>query len=56
VSKLSGLNVKDVTSGFRAFSKKSALELNIVSDFSYTLESIIQAGEKGLMVTNVIVK
>jgi glycosyltransferase involved in cell wall biosynthesis len=56
VSKLSGLNIKDVTSGFRAFSKKAAFELNIVSDFSYTLESIIQAGEKGLMVTNVVIK
>jgi glycosyltransferase involved in cell wall biosynthesis len=56
VSKLSGLNIKDVTSGFRAFSKKAALELNIVSDFSYTLESIIQAGEKGLVVENISVK
>jgi glycosyltransferase involved in cell wall biosynthesis len=56
VSKLSGLNIKDVTSGFRAFSKKAALELNIVSDFSYTLESIIQAGEKGLVVENIPIK
>jgi len=56
VSGLAGLVIKDVTSGFRAFSKKDPLELNIVSDFSYTLESIIQAGEKGLMIANVIIK
>ncbi len=56
VSKLAGLNIKDVTSGFRAFSKQAALELNIVSDFSYTLESVIQAGEKGLVVANVSIK
>ena len=56
VSKLAGLDIKDATSGFRAFSKKAALELNIVSDFSYALESLIQAGEKGLAVANVPVK
>jgi glycosyltransferase involved in cell wall biosynthesis len=53
VSKLAGVKVKDATSGFRAFSKEAALQLNIVNDFSYTLESIIQAAEKGLMIKNV---
>jgi glycosyltransferase involved in cell wall biosynthesis len=56
VSKLANLDIKDVTSGFRAFSREAALKLNIVSDFSYTLESIIQAGEKGLVVANVPIK
>ena len=56
VSRLSGLKIKDVTSGFRAFSREAAMKLNIVSDFSYTLETIIQAGEKGLAVKDVPVK
>jgi len=56
VSRLSRLKIKDVTSGFRAFSREAAMKLNIVSDFSYTLETIIQAGEKGLVVKDVPVK
>ncbi len=56
VSRLSGLKLGDVTSGFRAFSRQAAVTLNIVSDFSYTLESIIQAGKKGLSVVEVPIK
>ena len=56
VSRLSGIRIKDVTSGFRAFSREAATQLNITSDFSYTLESIIQAGEKGLVIVDVPVK
>ncbi|MFA5499798.1 MAG: glycosyltransferase family 2 protein [Candidatus Omnitrophota bacterium] len=56
VSKLSGINISDATSGFRAFSREAVLALNISTDFSYTLESIIQAGEKGLVVSEVPVK
>ncbi|MFA6356897.1 MAG: glycosyltransferase family 2 protein [Candidatus Omnitrophota bacterium] len=56
VSKLAGIKINDATSGFRAFSRESALCLNISTDFSYTLESIIQAGEKGLVVSEVPVK
>ena len=56
VSRLSRLKIKDVTSGFRAFSREAAMKLNIASDFSYTLETIIQAGEKGLVVKDVPVK
>ncbi len=53
VRKVSGTRVPDATSGFRAFSREAALRLNIVSPFSYTLETIIQAGKKGLAVTHV---
>jgi glycosyltransferase involved in cell wall biosynthesis len=50
---LSGTNIPDVTSGFRAFSREAALRMNVVSDFTYTLETIIQAGIKQLSVTYV---
>jgi glycosyltransferase involved in cell wall biosynthesis len=50
---LSGTSVPDVTSGFRAFSREAALRMNVVSDFTYTLETIIQAGTKQMSVTHV---
>jgi len=53
---LSGTTVPDVTSGFRAFSREAALRMNVVSDFTYTLETIIQAGTKQLSVTHVDVE
>lgn len=40
--------VPDATSGFRAYTRQAALQLNVVSDFSYTLETLIQAGNHGL--------
>lgn len=55
VSHVSGTNVPDTTSGFRAFSREAALKLNVVSRFSYTLETIIQAGKKNLAITHVSV-
>jgi glycosyltransferase involved in cell wall biosynthesis len=53
VRQLSGTLVPDATSGFRAFSREAALRMNVVSDFTYTLETIIQAGKKQLLVTHV---
>ncbi len=50
---LSGTDVPDATSGFRAFSRDAAMRMNVVSDFTYTLETIIQAGQKQLFVTHV---
>ncbi len=50
---ISGTDVPDATSGFRAFSREAALRLNIVSSFSYTLETIIQAGKRGMAVAHV---
>lgn len=46
----SGTSVPDATSGFRALSRETALRLNVLTTFSYTLETIIQAGKKGLRV------
>lgn len=53
VRKVSGTTVVDATSGFRALTRDAALRINIVSEFTYTLESIIQAGKKRLAVAQV---
>ena len=50
---LSKTEVPDVVSGFRAISRGTALQMNVVSSFSYTIETLIQAGNKGLAVTSV---
>jgi glycosyltransferase involved in cell wall biosynthesis len=52
VRKVSGTRVPDVTSGFRALNREAALHINIVTEFTYTLESIIQAGKKKLAVAH----
>lgn len=48
----SGTDVPDATSGFRALNREAALRLTILTRYSYTLETIIQAGKKGLRVTH----
>ncbi len=53
VQQIAGAEIPDATSGFRAFSRRAALRLNILSNFSYTLESIIEARRVGLFVTSV---
>lgn len=53
VRQVSGTQVPDTTSGFRAYTRESALRMMIVSDFSYTLESIIQAGKKRMAIAHV---
>ena len=50
---LSGTDIPDAVSGFRAFRREAAMQMNIVSPFSYTIETIIQAGKKHLAVTSV---
>lgn len=49
----SGIDVPDAVSGFRAISRDAALQMNIVSPFSYTIEMLIQAGRKLMVVTSV---
>ena len=56
VRKLSDTDVPDTVSGFRAFSREAAIRLNIISPFSYTIETIIQAGKKHLAITSVPVR
>jgi glycosyltransferase involved in cell wall biosynthesis len=52
VRKVSGTHIADATSGFRALNREAALRINIVSEFTYTLESIIQAGKKRLAIVH----
>jgi glycosyltransferase involved in cell wall biosynthesis len=56
VRTLSGLKVADATSGFRAYNREAALRLVVLSSFTYTLETLIQAGYKGLTVKQVPVR
>ena len=53
VRRLSGLAVPDAVSGFRALSRAAALKLNVVSSFSYTIETLIQAGYERMEVASV---
>jgi glycosyltransferase involved in cell wall biosynthesis len=52
----SGVSVGDVTSGFRAFSREAALQINVFNPFTYTLETIIQSGNRNLGVQSVAVR
>lgn len=56
VRALSGTDVPDTVSGFRAFSRDAAIRLNIISPFSYTIETIIQAGKKHMAVVSVPIR
>ena len=53
VRSLSGTRIPDAVSGFRAISRSAALQLNIISPFSYTTEMLIQAGNKQLAIVSV---
>lgn len=56
VRRLSGTDVPDAASGFRAFDRRAALRLNVISEFTYTLETLVQAGKKQLAVAHVPVR
>jgi hypothetical protein len=49
----SDTDIPDATSGFRAFTRQAALEIVVYSNYTYTLETIIQAGKRGLTVVSV---
>ena len=53
VRQASATEVSDVTSGFRAYTKEAALQVNVVSQFTYTLETLIQAGRSDLAVVDI---
>lgn len=53
VNQAAGTDLPDAASGFRAYSKNSLMKLNIVTPFSYCMETIIQAGYKRLKITSV---
>jgi glycosyltransferase involved in cell wall biosynthesis len=56
VRRLSSTDIPDAPSGFRAISRDAAMRLHVFSDYSYTLEMIIQAGRKGMAITSVPVR
>lgn len=49
----SNTKIPDAPSGFRAISKRAAMRLNVFSEYTYTLETIIQAGRTGISMTSV---
>lgn len=55
VRHLSNSTVSDATTGFRAYNREAALKLNIISNYTYTLESIIQAENKDLAIANITI-
>jgi glycosyltransferase involved in cell wall biosynthesis len=56
VRRASGTDVPDTTSGFRAYNREAALQMQVVSKFTYTLESIIQAGKMLVAVDHVPIR
>lgn len=53
---VSGTDVRDAPSGFRSFSRSAAQKLHIFNDYTYTLETIIQAGQKGIAAVSVPIR
>lgn len=53
VNKAAGTNLPDAASGFRAYSRESAIRLNIITQFSYCMETIIHAGNKRIPIESV---
>ena len=56
VRRASNTDIPDAPSGFRAMSRDAALRLNVFNEYTYTLETIIQAGQNGLAITSVPVR
>lgn len=52
----SDTDIPDAPSGFRAFSREAALRLNVVNNYTYTLETIVQAGRNRMAITSVPVR
>jgi glycosyltransferase involved in cell wall biosynthesis len=53
VGRAAGIPIPDATSGFRAFTREAALRLTVLSDYTYTLETLIQAGARRMAVVYV---
>ena len=56
VRRVSGTEVPDAVSGFRALSREAAMRINVVSSFSYTIETVIQAGKKHMAIVSVPIR
>lgn len=53
---ISGTRVEDATSGFRAFSRSAAARLNVFNRHTYTLETLVQAGQAGFAIASVPIR
>ena len=56
VRKASNTNIPDAPSGFRAYSREAALRMNVVNDYTYTLELIVQAGRNKMAIISVPIR
>ena len=56
VRRASGTTIPDTTSGFRAYNREAALQMQVVSKFTYTLETIIQAGKMLVAIEHVPIR
>jgi glycosyltransferase involved in cell wall biosynthesis len=56
VRKASTTDIPDAPSGFRAMSRECAMQLNVYNNYTYTLETIIQAGQKNISITSVPIR
>lgn len=52
----SGTDIPDAPSGFRAYSREAAMQLNVINNYTYTLETIIQAGREKMAMTSVPIR
>jgi len=56
VRRLSNVDVPDTVSGFRAYSREAAMHINVLTDFSYTVENLIQLGTERLRIVSVPIR
>lgn len=56
VRKASNTDIPDAPSGFRAYSREAALKMNVVNEYTYTLETIVQAGRNKMAITSVPIR
>lgn len=56
VRKASKTDIPDAPSGFRAMSREAAMQLNVVNEYTYTLETIVQAGRNKMAITSVPIR
>jgi glycosyltransferase involved in cell wall biosynthesis len=56
VRNLAKVEIDDAVSGFRAYSREAAFGINVMTQFSYTTETLIHAGQQGMTITSVVIK
>ncbi|MGD1912828.1 MAG: glycosyltransferase family 2 protein [Rivularia sp. (in: cyanobacteria)] len=56
VRRASNTNIHDAPSGYRDFNREAALRFNVFNSYTYTLETIIQAGQKGMKIVSVPIR